>query len=333
MSQLSLAVIASGLDRLLDEQMTGQARIAAHLVAAAEKQGYSPEEIIASFKKVWEDTVLDELWVTDSEGTVYLTNVQDGDGNPKHFKFSEDSSIQPQASAFFSLLSADVDGDECITQVAQTREIDWDIFKYVGVNGIDKPRIVQVGNALAFEEQGLLDNSYASPVMTAALAAFGEAELLSSQYTSRVAEVRSVFDAVLAKQMVVQASLIDALLSVTEKAGWSVAKTNSHLQRIVRTTPIAVIEIATTGGQVVLSSSVPYGKLRYLESLQKINTNVDVMDIVDHLTVANDEERHYEKTVTVYRRNLARIVQITTHLDDNSLVSHRFKITETGATP
>ncbi len=326
MSQLSLSVIATGLDRLLDEQMTGQARIAAHLVAAAEDHGHSPEEIISIFEKIRKKTVLDELWVTDSEGDVYLTTVRDDDGTPKKFKFSEDSNIQPQASAFFPLLSAGVDSDECITQIAQTREIDWDIFKYVGVSGIDKPRIVQIGNALAFEEQGLLNNSYASPVMTAALAAFGEVELLSSRYTSRVAEVRSVFDAVLTKQMVVQAGLIDALLSVTEAAGWSVAKTNSHLQRIVKTTPIAEIEIATTGGRVVLSSSVPYGKLRYLETLDEIN--VDVMDIVDHPTTAHDEEHAAEKTVTVYSPSLARIVQITTLLDDNSLVSPRFKLPE-----
>ncbi|MCY4000886.1 MAG: hypothetical protein OXF06_07830 [Bacteroidetes bacterium] len=326
MSQLSLAVIAKGLDLLLDEQMTGQARICAHLVAAAEGHGHSPSEIISIFDAILDKTVLDELWVTDSEGSVYLTNVRGDDGQPINFRFSDDSTAQPQASAFFPLLSANIDSDECITQAAQTREIDWDIFKYVGVSGIDQPRIVQVGNALAFEEQGLLNNSYASPVMTAALAAFGEAELLSSQYTSRVAEVRSVFDAVLSKQMVAQAGLIDAFLGVTETAGWSVAKTNEHLQRIVKTTPIAQIEIATTGGQIVLSSSVPYGKLRYPESLQAIN--VDVMDVVDHPTISHDLDHPAEKTVTVYSPNLARIVQITTHLDDQSLVSPRFKIPE-----
>lgn len=324
MSQLSLAVVAKGLDSLLDEQMTGQARIAAHLVAAAEDQGLSPEEIISIFDTIVEKTVLDELWITDSEGVVYLTSVRGSDGKPIKFRFTDDPDEQPQASAFFPLLSASIDSDAVITQAAQTREIDWNIFKYVGVSGIDKPRIVQVGNALAFEEQGLLNNSYASPVMTAALAAFGEADLLSSRYTSRVAEIRSVFDAVLSKQMVVQAGLIDAFISTTEAAGWSVAKTNSHLHRIVKTTPIAEIEIATTGGQIVLSSSTSPRQLRYPESLQAIN--VDVMDVVNHPTMAHDEDRQAEKTTTVYSPGLARIVQITTLLDDNSLVSPRFKI-------
>lgn len=326
MSQLSLSVIAKGVDSLLDEQMTGQARIAAHLVAVAEEHGHSPPDIIAIFDKIKEKTVLDELWVTDSEGTVYLTTVRDDGGNPKQFKFLDDSNTQPQASAFFPLLSSGIDSDACITQDAQTREIDWEIFKYVGVSGIDKPRIVQVGNALAFEEQGLLHNSYASPVMTAALAAFGEFELLSSQYTSRIAEVRSVFDAMLTKQMVVQAALIDAFLSVAESDGWSVERTNLHLQRIARTTPIAEIEIATTGGRVVFSSSVPYGKIRYPESLHVIN--VDVMDVVDHPTTAPHKNDPAEKTVTVYSPDLARIVQITTFLDDNSLVSPRFRVSE-----
>jgi hypothetical protein len=324
MSQLSLAVVAKGLDSLLDEQMTGQARIAAHLVAAAEDQGLSPDEIISIFDTIVEKTVLDELWITDSEGVVYLTSVRGDDGEPIKFRFTDDPDEQPQASAFYSLLSANIDSDAVITQAAQTREIDWNIFKYVGVSGIDKPRIVQVGNALAFEEQGLLNNSYASPVMTAALAAFGEAELLSSRYTSRVAEIRSVFDAVLSKQMVVQAGLIDALISTSEAAGWSVAKTNSHLRRIVKTTPIAEIEIATTGGQIVLSSSNSSRQLRYPESLQAIN--VDVMDVVNHPTMAHDENRKAEKTTTVYSPGLARIVQITTFLDDNSLVSPWFKI-------
>ena len=102
MSQLSLAVVAKGLDALLDEQMTGQARIAAHLVAAAEDQGLSPEEIISIFDAIVEKTVLDELWITDSEGVVYLTSVRGDDGTPIRFRFTDDPDEQPQASAFFS---------------------------------------------------------------------------------------------------------------------------------------------------------------------------------------------------------------------------------------
>jgi hypothetical protein len=58
------------------------------------------------------------------------------------FTFSPDSTKQPQASAFWPLIT----GDKAIViQAAREREIDNRIFKYVGVAGVDKPRIVQVG--------------------------------------------------------------------------------------------------------------------------------------------------------------------------------------------
>ena len=44
MGDISLADVARALDAMLDDQMTGQARIAAHLVAAAEAVGHGPLE-------------------------------------------------------------------------------------------------------------------------------------------------------------------------------------------------------------------------------------------------------------------------------------------------
>jgi hypothetical protein len=55
------------------------------------------------------------------------------------FTFSRDPAKQPQASAFWAL----IDGSKKIE--ARRREIDDKLFKYVGVAGVDKPRIVQVG--------------------------------------------------------------------------------------------------------------------------------------------------------------------------------------------
>ena len=40
---------------------------------------------------------------------------------------------------------ADSSGKQTVIQEARKREIDDRIFKYVGVAGVDKPRIVQVG--------------------------------------------------------------------------------------------------------------------------------------------------------------------------------------------
>ncbi len=49
---------------------------------------------------------------------------------------------QPQASAFWPLIDGRA---KVVVQEARKREIDDRVFRYVGVAGIDKPRIVQVG--------------------------------------------------------------------------------------------------------------------------------------------------------------------------------------------
>ena len=56
--------------------------------------------------------------------------------------FDPDPARQPQASAFWPLLEG---GSEVVIQDARKREVDDRVFKYVGVAGVDKPRIVQVG--------------------------------------------------------------------------------------------------------------------------------------------------------------------------------------------
>ena len=50
--------------------------------------------------------------------------------------------LKPAPSAFWALL----DGrDKIVNQDTRKRELDDRVFKYVGVAGVDKPRIVQVG--------------------------------------------------------------------------------------------------------------------------------------------------------------------------------------------
>ena len=58
------------------------------------------------------------------------------------FTFTPDPVKQPQASEFWPLISG---GRKVVIQRARKREIDDRVFKYVGVAGVDKPRIVQVG--------------------------------------------------------------------------------------------------------------------------------------------------------------------------------------------
>jgi len=125
------------VENVLGEQMVVEARITAQLVAVAVgRAGMSPEEINAILKDITNNTVLDEFWITDEIGRAYLTNTE------IDFTFAPDPSVQPQAYIFFRLLGEE---NGVVIQQAQKREIDTGLFKYVGVSGIDRPRIVQVG--------------------------------------------------------------------------------------------------------------------------------------------------------------------------------------------
>jgi hypothetical protein len=127
---------AAECDDLIARHMIGQAMLAAQLVAVAEKAGMTPVQINGALNTVTGSSAIEELWITDSAGHVYLTNTG------IDFTFSPDPAKQPQASAFWSLL----DGrDKIVVQETRKREIDDRVFKYVGVAGVGKPRIVQVG--------------------------------------------------------------------------------------------------------------------------------------------------------------------------------------------
>ena len=127
---------AADCEDAIARHMVGEALLAAHLVAVAEKAGVAPQAIDAVLKEVAQKSAIEEFWITDSAGHAYLTNTG------VDFTFSPDSAKQPQASAFWPL----IDGSKkIIIQHARKREIDSKVFKYVGVAGVDKPRIVQVG--------------------------------------------------------------------------------------------------------------------------------------------------------------------------------------------
>lgn len=132
-------------DEVIGEQMVAQATIASHLVAIAEATGMSPEAITRHLQVIAEQTVIDEFWITDEMGHAYLTNLPEVD-----FTFSPDPNAQPQASAFWSLLTGE---QSVVVQESRRREIDNRIFKYVGVSGIDRSRIVQVGEEVNIQDQ------------------------------------------------------------------------------------------------------------------------------------------------------------------------------------
>jgi hypothetical protein len=129
---------AEDLEEIVGRHMVAEALLTAHLVAVAEEAGLGNEVIRAILKDVADNSAIDEFWITDPEGHAVLTNTE------VSFTFSPDPAKQPQASAFWPLLTGD---KKVVIQKAQKREIDDQVFKYVGVAGIDTPRIVQVGIA------------------------------------------------------------------------------------------------------------------------------------------------------------------------------------------
>jgi hypothetical protein len=132
----ALPAQAADCEATIGKYMIGQALLAAHYVAAAEKAGMKPAEINAALKNIAANSAIEEFWITDPNGRAYLTNTG------IEFTFDRDPAKQPQASAFWRLIAGTA---TVVVQPAQKREIDNRVFKYVAVAGIDKPRIVQVG--------------------------------------------------------------------------------------------------------------------------------------------------------------------------------------------
>jgi hypothetical protein len=131
---------AAGCEDKITRHMAGEAMLAAQFVAAAEKNGMTASAINAVLKEIAANSAIEEFWITDSSGHAYLTNTG------IDFTFSADAAKQPQASAFWPLITG---AKKVVIQAARKREIDNKIFKYVGVAGADKPRIVQVGVSAA----------------------------------------------------------------------------------------------------------------------------------------------------------------------------------------
>ncbi len=121
----------------IGEQMVVEATITSHFVAAAEAAGWSPEIINQHLKDIVAHTSVSEFWITDEKGHAYL-HTQDA----IDFTFSPSPITNPQAYVFYPLLTGE---KTFVIQQAEQRDVDKKVFKYVGVGGVDKPRIVQVG--------------------------------------------------------------------------------------------------------------------------------------------------------------------------------------------
>ena len=124
-------------DTISSQHMVAQAMLTAYFIDAARKAGMTAEEINAALAKVAEQSIISEFWISDENGQIAFSNIQGAE-----FAFPTDPKAGTQAAPFAVLL----DGMESVVvQEAQPRELDAAIFKYVGVAGVDQPRVVQVG--------------------------------------------------------------------------------------------------------------------------------------------------------------------------------------------
>ena len=300
MGEISLANVARTLDSTLDEPMTAQARIVAHMVDAAEAAGYDPPRIIEILEAIVRDTVLDEFWITDDQGFSYLTNVRDETGALVPFQFDPDPAVQPQASKFYTLLMAPLDGDDFITQPAQVREINQQVFKYVGVGGVDQPRIVQVGDALVF----------------------GDQELLRNVYASQRPDVSAVIEGILGQHMTVQTTILDYFISTAEAAEWTTEEIDLRLRRIVDTTTIGEIRIVDSRRGTIYSNFPPGGADRSLADtphFEDLGALLDGLEpVAEHPTSPRASDGTVYKYVTRASRDSSRLIQVGVPIESSA---------------
>ena len=126
-------------DESVSKHMVAEAMLTSYFIDAALRAGMSNSEINAILIKIAEQSVITEFWVSDEGGNIEYSNFPD-----TNFKFPTESSGNSQASPFAALL----DGSEAVVvQGLMERELDGKLYKYVGVSGADKSRIVQIGIA------------------------------------------------------------------------------------------------------------------------------------------------------------------------------------------
>ncbi len=295
--EISLANVLRTVDATLDGPMTAQARIAAHLTEAAEAADYGTPRIVDVLTSIASETVLDEFWITDTTAFSYLTNVRYPNGELVPFAFDPDPAVQPQASKFYVLLDAPIDSLDVITQPAQVREIDNSVYKYVGVGGVDQPRIVQIGNEFDF----------------------GDQEILSSTYTGARADVSAVIEGILGKHMHVEAVMLDRFVVAAEDAGWSAEKIDGRLARIVATSDIGEIRVTDTRGVPRYSSFATEDEAATMPHVEDVEVLVRGPErVIEHASEAHVEHAAAYKYVTILGQDALRIVQVGVPIESSA---------------
>ena len=124
--------------------MVAAAKLVAHYVATAVQAGIQADTINSVLRDIAETTAVSEIFVTDADGNIEFAS------HPEiEFRFPTDPDSGTQAAPFAQLLegTANQGTATVVVQEPRPREYDGAIFQYVGVSGIVRSRIVQVGIA------------------------------------------------------------------------------------------------------------------------------------------------------------------------------------------
>ena len=124
--------------------MVATAKLVAHYVSTAVRAGTSPESINLVLLDTVESAQVSEIHVTDADG-----NIEFGSHPTLNFRIHTDLDARTRAAPFAQLLegTASEGTATVVVQEPRPRELDGAIFQYVGVSGIVRSRIVQVGIA------------------------------------------------------------------------------------------------------------------------------------------------------------------------------------------
>ena len=118
--------------------MVAAAQAAALYLDAALSADTSRQEIDRVLSDIVRQHGMSELWITDEHGRIVFGS------HDTDFAFPSDPAAGPQSAIFTALLRGT---ETTVVQGPQPRDEDGEIYQYVGVAGVDQPRIVQIGVA------------------------------------------------------------------------------------------------------------------------------------------------------------------------------------------
>ena len=113
--------------------LVAQAELAAHYISTAVDSGAMTNEINRTLQRITDETIVTEIWVTDSDGKLEYSS---------HPDRKRPDPTQGAGDPFEALLNGT---RTAMVLNLQPRESDSKMYQYAGVAGVGQPRIVQLG--------------------------------------------------------------------------------------------------------------------------------------------------------------------------------------------